>query len=69
MTPIKGMPGWAKDPATGAVVNTDSTQLDQAKKRKAQRMQKKLEEENRISKLEDEIKELKALLMAKISSS
>lgn len=68
MIPVKGMPGWAKDPKTGAVVNLDEKKLSDAQARKRQRLESEASKQNRIDKLEKELADIKALLLKNAAS-
>ena len=68
MIPVKGMPGWAKDPKTGAIVNLDEKKLRTAQARKQRRKESEESKQNRIDKLEKELGEIKALLLKNSAS-
>lgn len=58
---IEGKPGLVKDPASGAVINTDDEAFraaKQAKKRVLEARRKEQELEDRLSKLESTLEQL-----------
>ena len=59
--PVVGHDSLARDPATGAIVNINSTELEQARQRKAQRQHQKSE----INQLKHDVADLK-LMIAKL---
>jgi len=56
---IKGDTSFVRDTTTGAVLNINSNELDQARERKTLRKQKEQEFEN----LKNEVSEIKELLL------
>lgn len=55
---VEGSPGLVRDKATGAIINTDKSGLDAARARKIAQKQDK----ERLSKLENDVSEIKRLL-------
>lgn len=58
MIRVKDHPGLRKDPRSGAVININRTEQQNARNRKAMRMKEK----ERIDNIESDLKEIKALL-------
>lgn len=56
---VKGYPGLARDPVSGAIVNINRNEIDKAKKNK----RNSLVQTQRIDKLEQDIGEIKGLLL------
>ena len=56
---VEGYPGLARDPVSGAIININTAEIDRAKKIK--RASK--ENQNRIDKLEQDIGEIKNILL------
>lgn len=64
---VKGLTGFARDPKTGAIINVDENAYQTALKRKKafQEAKKDSEEkDNRIKVLENELAEIKRLILA-----
>mgnify|MGYP001227673261 FL=1 len=59
LIPVDGNPNLARDPITGAIVNTDRSEYE---KYISQRNQRQLDRD-RLSQLESEISEIKQLLV------
>lgn len=63
--PVKGNPNFARDNNTGAIVNINTSEIEEAKNRKY-RMQKEKERmlsiENKVDELDRDISEIKNLL-------
>lgn len=62
---VEGFPGFVRDRATNAILNMDTTAIEEAKRRKAIRKEKQLEEQNmknKINELESDIKKIKELV-------
>jgi len=56
---VEGHPGLARDPVSGAIVNINKSEIERARKRKAAAR----ENSKRIDKLEQDIGEIKSILL------
>lgn len=56
--PVAGHDSLARDPATGAIVNINKAELEQARQRKAQRSIQK----NEINQLKNDVADLKVMI-------
>lgn len=56
--PVKDHPGLAKDPVSGAIININKSEAQQARERK----KAQLKEKERIDNMERDLKEIKSLL-------
>lgn len=55
---VEGHPGLARDPNTGAIINTDTAEIERAKKIKAKRQSEKA----KLKQLEDDVNDIKIML-------
>lgn len=58
MIEVEGHPGLARDPKTGAIVNTDTAEIERAKKIKMA----KQNEKQKLKQLENDVHDIKAML-------
>lgn len=58
LIPVEGHKGLARDPKSGAVLNINKDEIQQARARKAQRR----DEAKRLDKLEDDVDDIKLML-------
>jgi len=67
---IKGHPGLLKDTNSGAVLNTNTQELEEYKSKKAAMRAKRMVDDvdTRITKLENTIDEIKELLLKALSN-
>ena len=56
--PVEGNSSLARDPVTGAIININTTEIAQARLRKAMRRQ----QQNEIEQLKDDVTQLKQLV-------
>lgn len=56
---VEGHPGLARDPVSGAIININKNEIQQARSRKLSLKEK----EKRFDKLEEDVSEIKLLLM------
>lgn len=65
ITKVKGHEGWARDTKTGAIINTNSSDIQKAKLLKAkhqERMKNNDQVKQDVIELQDDVKEIKDLL-------
>jgi len=62
---VSGHPGLARDPSTGAILNTNVSEMERARQRKEFKIQSELEKQKLIDDVEglkEDIKEIKRLI-------
>lgn len=62
LLPVEHHPGFAKDPKSGAILNTDNDRLRAYKKQK-RIMQETVRSSQRLDKLEQDMSDVKSMLM------
>ena len=62
---VEGVAGLYKDPSTNTFINMNESEIEQARKRKQNRLKKKeedIEMKNRIDSMEEDISDIKSML-------
>lgn len=62
---VKDEPDWARDKESGALININKSEIQNAREQKKRRLQQKKEEQNlkaKVDKLESDISDIKSLL-------
>jgi len=70
--PVKGYSGLVRDTETNALINVNSSEIEQARERKRLKLQKKEEEQTlkiRVESIENDLTEIKSLLKALLENS
>jgi len=70
--PVKGYSGLVRDTETNALINVNSSEIEQARERKRLKLQKKEEEQTlkiRVKSIENDLTEIKSLLKALLENS
>jgi len=65
--PVEGYSDLARDPNTGAIININTTEMQQARERKAKRRQQQQQHQQlteEVQSLKQELSELKSLLVS-----
>lgn len=69
---VEGFPGFVRDRATNAILNMDTFAIEEARKRKAIRKEKRNEEQtlkNKVEKIESDMEEIKELLKTLLNNN
>jgi hypothetical protein len=64
--PVEGYAGLVKDRHTGAILNINSNEINEARKRKMRKLQKNKEElelKNQVDSLKEDMTQIKTMLM------
>lgn len=69
---VEGFPGFVRDRATNAILNMDTSAIEEARRRKAIRKEKRNEEQtlkNKVEKIESDMEEIKELLKTLLNNN
>lgn len=69
---VEGFPGFVRDRTTNAILNMDTFAIEEARRRKAIRKEKRNEEQtlkNKVEKIESDMEEIKELLKTLLNNN